>query len=702
MNGSDAMKPNRREALLSAGGLALGSALPWTAQAAESLPAKRPFRMIENVWIAVRDGTRLSCRLWIPEGAEARPVGVVLEAVPYAKRGFARPRDNGWAEMFCPYGFAFARLDLRGSGESEGLLVDEYLAQEQEDIVDVIAFLARQPWSNGAVGMRGISWGGFNALQVAARNPPQLKAIVTACSTDHRYLSDGHYIGGVFGLTCLHWGTLFSNVLVEAPDPQIVGPGWRDIWMARLKAAPAIHAKWLRHPEYDDYWKHGSVEQDYRAIKCGVYAVGGQVDPYSSAIPRLMTGLTAPRKALIGAWGHMFPQAANPGPGLDWVVEEVRWWDHWLHGANNGIMREPMVRAYVNERTPAEVWPEDVPGRWVAERQWPSPRIRHRVFHINASGLAAAAAGEEDRSIAPHQTVGTGKREWIPFNMALDLPGDQSPDDALSLVFDSRPLARDMEIFGLGEARLRIAADRPVAKAVARITEVTPDGKSRYVTYGVLNLTHRDSHSDPALLEPGRFYDVTVPLAYAAHRFKIGSRVRIAISEALWPMLAPSPEPVTLTVKTGASSLALPVRLDDGQAPPVAMPTIIRDRHQSAGGLASSHELIVQAGPDAQRRVTILRSDPPSKAMIADIATERTTVSSMEMSIDDDDPTTCLWRVTASWGATRADWDYRTLCTAELRMTAREFLITETLQAFERDALVFEKETRDAIARKFS
>lgn len=701
MPASVTVKASRREALLSAGGLALGSLLPWVADAAASLPEKRPFRMIEHSWITVRNGTRLSCRLWIPEGAEAKPVGVVLEAVPYAKRGFTRPRDNAWAEMFCPYGFAFARLDLRGSGESEGLLVDEYLAQEQQDIVDVIAFLAEQPWCNGSVGMRGISWGGFNGLQVAALDPPHLKAIVTACSTDHRYLSDGHYIGGVFGLTCLHWGTLFSNVLVEAPDPQIVGPRWRDIWMKRLNAVPAIHARWMRHAEYDDYWKHASIEQDYGAIKCGVYAVGGQVDPYASAILRLMRNLKGSRKALIGPWGHMFPQSANPGPGLDWVVEEVRWWDHWLHGADNGIMSEPMVRAYVNDRTPAETWPQDVPGRWVAERRWPSPAVRDRLFHINATGLAATKAEEQARSIEPHQTVGTGKREWIPFNMALDLPGDQSADDARSMSFDSAPLVRDMEMLGLGEARLRIAADRPVAKAVVRLTEVTPDGLSRYVTYGVLNLTHRDSHSEPALLEPGHVYDVVVPLAYAAHRFKVGSRIRVAISEALWPMLAPSPEPVTLTLTTGASSLSLPVRLGDERAT-VDMPPLIRGRHQAAGGLASSREAIVRAGPDAQRRVTILRNDPPSRSMIADIATERTAMSSMEMSIEDDDPTSCLWRVTASWGATRADWDYRTLCTAELRMTAQEFLITETVQAFERDALVFEKESRDSIGRKFS
>lgn len=671
-------------------------------EAGWGLPKKRAVETIENIWITMRDGVRLACRLWVPEGAGAAPVGVVIEAVPYAKRGFTRPRDNGWAESFCPYGFAYARLDLRGSGDSEGLLLDEYLPQEQQDIVDTIAFLARAPWCNGSVGMRGISWGGFNALQVAALRPPALKAIVTACSTDDRYLCDAHYIGGVLGLTCLHWGTLFRNVLAGAPDPAIVGPKWREMWMERLEAVPPIHAVWLGHADYDDYWKQGSIAEDYGAIHCGVYAVGGQADPYSSAIPRLMKNLSAPRKALIGPWGHMLPPGANPGPGLDWVVEEVRWWQYWLDGIDNGIMGEPMVRAYINAQTSAETWPKDTPGRWVADREWPSLHLGEHILHLGTTGLSTVKGPEAVLSIEPHQTLGTARREWTPFNMAIDLPGDQSADDARSLAFDGAPLAGDIEILGTGEVRLRIAADKPVAKVVIRVNEVTPDGKSWSVSFGVLNLTHRESHTDPSLLVPGHFYDVVVPLAYAAHRFKRGNRIRVAISEALWPMLAPSPEPVRLTIQTCASTLVLPVRSRNEPEDLGAMPEILKDRHQSAGGLASSSETLVQQVPDARGRVAILRYDPPSKSLLSDIATERTSLSGWEVSVCDDDPASSVWRATFSWGATRPDWDYRTLCTTELKMTVDAFLVTETIQAFEGDTLVFEKEDRNVIARKFS
>ncbi len=700
----DPQAPTRRTILHTAAAVTLGGLLPWTAEAAWPLPAKRPVRMIENSWVTMRDGTRLACRLWIPENAEKNPVGVVLEAVPYSKRDGTRDRDNDWADMFCPYGFAFARLDLRGSGESDGLLRDEYLAQEQQDIVDAISFLASQPWSNGSVGMRGISWGGFSSLQVAALNPPALKAIITACSTDNRYSDDAHYIGGVLGLTCLHWGTLFRNVLVDAPDPAIVGERWREMWMERLNNAPAIHAEWIRHATYDEYWKHGSVEQDYGAIKCGVYAVGGQVDAYSAAIPRLLEGLSAPRKGLIGSWGHQFPQGGNPGPALDWVKEEVRWWSHWLHGIDTGIMNEPMLRAYVNERTPSEVWPADTPGHWVAEAQWPSPNVRKKIWHLNDGGLQEKQGAQSARSVVPHQTLGTAKREWLPFNMKIDLPGEQSHDDSLALVFDSAPLDRDMEMLGLGEVRLRIAADRPVAKVVVRINEVLADGKSWSVTYGVLNLTHRQSHSDPSLLEPGKSYDVTVPLAYGAHRFKRGSLIRVAISEALWPMLAPSPEPVTLTMTTGVSRLVLPIRPYRAGQGVGEMPAILRDRQapQKVGFMSVEGETLKQSGPDAEGRVTIIRNDPPSKYLIPDIKTERTGQSRMELSVRDDDPTSSVWRVTSGWGSTRPDWDFRTLSTTELRMTKHEFIVTETMQAFEREEKIFDKTMENRIARRFS
>ena len=572
------MKLSRRRFLLSTGAaLAVPSMATGCGQQSGgeagtrwTLPAKRGFKTIENVWVPMRDGTRLAMRLWIPDGADAAPVPVVMEYIPYRKRDGTRPGDTAWAEQFVPYGFAFARPDIRGSGDSEGVLLGEYLRQEQDDGVEIIEWLAKQPWCNGSVGMRGISWGGFAALQIAALAPPALKAIMPHCATDNRYTDDAHHIGGALGLTNFDWGTSFKMVMTAPPDPEIVGERWRAMWLQRLEATPPILTEWLRHQRFDAFWQHGSVQVDYSRIKCPVYAVGGQIDSYRDFIPRLLAGLRVPRKGLMGPWGHTYPQNANVGPGLDWVGEEVRWWAHWLKGEPTGIMDEPMLRVYMETQTASEVWPKDVPGRWIAEGAWPSARLEAKRFFLNGDGLGEAARGEVVRQCRSQETVGLCKREWLPSNMRQDLPPDQTPDDRRSLTFDCAPLANDLEILGNPIARIRVASDQPVARIAVRVNEVTPDGKSWCVTYGLLNLTHRDGHEHPTPLSPGRPYDVDVSCYFTAHRFTKGNRIRVAITESLWPLVWPSPRPVTLSITTGASSITLPVRPREAadQAPP--------------------------------------------------------------------------------------------------------------------------------------
>jgi uncharacterized protein len=171
------------------------------------------------------------------------------------------------------------------------LLFDEYAKQEQDDGVEVIAWLAAQPWCNGAVGMMGISWGGFNGLQIAARRPPALKAIVTICSSDDRYADDAHYMGGTFLTTAgLEWAFFFFSLMCLPPDPALVGDSWRAMWLERLQNIPLFQENWLQHQRRDAYWKHGSVCEDYAAIQCPVYAVGGWTDGYKNAIPRRSSG----------------------------------------------------------------------------------------------------------------------------------------------------------------------------------------------------------------------------------------------------------------------------------------------------------------------------------------------------------------------------------------------------------------------------
>ena len=289
-------------------------------------------REIENCWIPMPDGCRLAARIWLPCDADSHPVPAIIEYIPYRKRDRTRWRDEPMHRYFAGHGYAAIRIDLRGAGESDGVLCDEYLEQEQDDGVAAIAWIASQPWCSGAVGMMGKSWGGFNALQIAARRPPALQAIITVCSTDDRYADDAHYMGGCLLNENLMWGSVLLTINAQPPDPALVGDRWRTMWLERLEHSPLYAERWLRHQRRDEYWKHGSVSEDFSLIQCPVYAIGGWADGYSNAVPRLLAGLTVPRKGLVGPWAHVYPHDGVPGPAIGFLQEALRWWDHWLKG----------------------------------------------------------------------------------------------------------------------------------------------------------------------------------------------------------------------------------------------------------------------------------------------------------------------------------------------------------------------------------
>lgn len=297
---------------------------------------------IHHDWIPLPDGTRLAYRAWMPENAGSEPVPAILEFLPYRKNDGTVIRDEITMQQTAAHGYACVRVDLRGCGESEGFLEDEYSGQELEDGCHVIDWLSRQPWCDGNVGMAGISWGGFNSLQIAALNPPALKAIITLCSTDDRFRDDIHFLGGCLLNDNLDWAAFFwAYAQARAPDPRLVGDNWKQIWLERLENMPFLARRWISEQTRSEYWKHGSVCEDYSRIRIPVYAIGGWADNYRNTVFSLLANLSGPKKGLIGPWAHKYPNIAYPDPRIDYVKESVRWWDRWLKGIENGIEDEP-------------------------------------------------------------------------------------------------------------------------------------------------------------------------------------------------------------------------------------------------------------------------------------------------------------------------------------------------------------------------
>lgn len=520
----------------------------------------------ENVFIPVTDGLRLAARIWRPEGSDERPVPVILEYIPYRKRFGTAVRDEHTHKYLAGYGYACVRLDIRGTGESDGVLRDEYLQSELDDGVAAIEWLAEQPWCDGNVGMMGISWGGFNALQIAAMQPPPLKAIVTIASTDDRYADDIHHMGGTLLGDNLSWASVMFSYNTLPPDPALVGDRWRDMWLERLDESGLWLKTWLQHQRRDAYWRHGSVCENYSAIKIPVYAVSGWADGYTNSVFRLMENLSVPRKGLIGPWGHIYPHFGRPGPAIDFLSELLRWWDRWLKGRDTGVEDDPMICAWMQDSIPPNPGYEFRPGRWVGEKTWPSARISSRRYVVEPRSLRSEASPSSAKQqhveldVQSPSTLGLHSGKWCSYANGPDLSGDQRMDDGGALVFQSEPLEEDLELLGKPEVMLEVASDKPLALVAVRLSDMRPDHQVTRISYGMLNLTHRDSRRYPEELEPGEFYKVNVPLCYTAQSLPRGHRIRLSISTVYWPLAWPPPEPVKLTIRTGESLLSLPVR----------------------------------------------------------------------------------------------------------------------------------------------
>jgi len=553
--------------------------------------------------------------------------------------------------------------------------------------------------------MMGISWGGFNALQVAARRPPSLGAIAAVSFTDDRYTDDVHYMGGCLLTDNLSWASTMLAYNSCPPDPDVVGERWREMWHERLRDSGLWLAEWLRHQHRDDYWRHGSVCEDYSAIDVPVLAASGWADGYTNAVFRLLAALDVPRKGLVGPWSHKYPHLGQPGPAVGFLQELVRWWDHWLCGADNGVMDEPMLRIWMQDSVPPSTAYEERPGRWVGEASWPSPQVHPTPHPLGDHRVLAPGArpdGVPERlTVSSPLSVGQFAGKWCSYNAPPDQPYDQREEDGGSLVFDGPVLTERLEILGTPVVELEFAVDRPVAMVAVRLSDVAPDGRATRISYGLRNLTHLQGHEHPSALVPGERYRVQVGLNAMAQALPPGHRLRLAFSTSYWPLAWPAPEPVMLSVFPGSSSLVLPVRPDPGDAelavpdqgePEAARPITVtplapgRERWTVTRDLADNSSAL-----DVVKDLGVVRID--------DIDLELARRADERYTWVGDDVGSVRGEVAHTMSFARDAWAVETRTRTVLTSTATDFRLHAQLDAYEGDERVFAHSWRLSIPR---
>ncbi len=522
---------------------------------------------VENTWVVMPDGERLAATLYLPFGSGSpTAVPCLLEALPYRKDDVTASYRPEYVRFRDEHGYAVARVDLRGTGSSTGIALDEYHPQEQADLHAVIAWLADQPWCTGSVGMFGTSWSGFNSLQMACERPPALESVVAIYATDDRWTDDVHYMGGAMRLLDQVDWPLFmvaSNAL--PPVPAVFGDGWREEWRRRLDdgGEPWL-LRWLREQTDGPYWRHGSVRAapgstgpSYERITCPTMIIAGWADGYRNntfRTFRALQGNGTPVRVLAGPWSHMSPEGSVPGPRVDHVPLMAAWFDRWLRKEPNGVDHEPGFVTFVRGFAPPSPDAAEWPGRWEA----------HDAQTLAAREPLDLRLGEGVATYLPARDVGLRAWNSCAASLPWGQPQDQTEDDARSLCVEW-DVPQGSVVLGNPSLHLRVRPDSEIAFVSAKLSLVPSTGRpSLLVDRGLLNLSYRDGDStSPRACVPGEWVDVTIGLEATSFEVTAGPdgapcRLRLALACADWPNTVAPPGSWS-AVDLGASWLSLPV-----------------------------------------------------------------------------------------------------------------------------------------------
>jgi|TARA_B110000263_G_scaffold211972_1_gene195216 putative CocE/NonD family hydrolase len=504
---------------------------------------------ITEVQIKMSDGIKLAADIYWPAGADKKNrFPVLLEYTPYRKDE-SRARNYSLYSYFLEQDYLVVRVDMRGTGNSEGVTIPyEYSDIELDDGEEIIDWLSKQEWSTGSIGMFGISWGGFNSIQMAMRNPPALKAFVALMATEYLYQEDVHYMDGIMHTDSWMMSNDLYNTLPGAPDFKM-----DEEWVKnRFNVKPSVYT-YMRQQRDGAFWDRASAKDQYEKIRIPGYHIGGWYDAYRNSLPRMLENVQAPVKAMIGPWDHYFPHNAWPEPQIEWREEAVRWFDQWLKGIDTGILNEPDFAVYVRNYHPPDPSLDRVDGFWRWEDDWPINRIENQIWYAHGDHSLSNDPAESDMHSMVYKpsmgVEGGGPTMW----WGSVLP-DQQPMDEFSLVYDSGILDAPHEILGRPIARIHVSADAPRANWVVRVSDVAPDGQVTQVAGAGFNGTHRNSAREPSDIIPGEEFDLSIELHFTSWVFPKGHKIRVSISNAQWPMFWPTPFNMESMLKIGGET----------------------------------------------------------------------------------------------------------------------------------------------------
>jgi putative CocE/NonD family hydrolase len=652
----------------------------------------RGFTTIENQWITLKGGTRLAARIWMPDGSESDPVPAVFEFLPYRKRDGTCLRDESTYPVFAAAGIAGVRVDIRGSGESDGVIDGEYTELELANACELVAWIAAQPWSNGSVGMMGISWGGFNSLQVAALRPPALKAVISIASTVDRYNDDIHYKNGCHLSAQLSWAATMLGYQSRSPDPALVGARWKEMWLERLEHEPFFMEEWLSHQRRDEFWQHGSISEDFSKVEIPALVIAGWADGYRNTPLMAVEGLGDKAKALIGPWVHKYPHFAWPKPRTDFHGEAIAWWNKWLRGEDNGIDRLPQTRAYILDAIRPAPRRDFDPGFWVAKEVWSKPQMQ--CFYVEqfgklTEGMPIPQAPEHAVYLRSPLDTGTSSGEYFTLKPDAEMALDQRSDDAGSLTFETVPLACDNDYLGRPVLTLALRTQARTGNLCARLVDVHPDGTATRVAFGVINLAHRNGNAEPEALTSGEKVSIRLELDACGYRFRKGHRIRLAISTAYWPMILPPPEDAGVEIDIASLGLGLPLlgAHEKIAIPEPENPDPLPKYIEHAPGVTKRQVLKDLSANRTDYRIhedTGLFEHPDTGLSTRQLREE-------VWSISPGDPLSMTGISNWTCDMRRPDWFVRTVATAKIACSASDWIISAVVTAYEGEVQVFEK-----------